>query len=89
MSKCKCKWCGEEFIKNHNREMYCSDYCRKAALREQWAVNSYNYRNRYKNQLNYKKQVKVGTGCLGAHRLSDFDKEYQKISREMKRLRVR
>lgn len=29
-----CKWCGKEYVPNSSRQMYCSDECRKAVLRE-------------------------------------------------------
>lgn len=40
----KCKYCGKEFKKMHNREMYCSDKCRYNALREQKATYQRNRR---------------------------------------------
>lgn len=31
----RCKYCGEHFIKSHNRQAYCSDSCKRRAHEEQ------------------------------------------------------
>jgi hypothetical protein len=89
-----CKYCGKPFNKTHNRQMYCSPYCCKQAVREQKA--------RY--QRKRRKLVRDGVlivtdrekGCntynsnfLSEHRHKNFDRERRAVEREMKRLGLR
>lgn len=89
-----CKYCGKPFNKTHNRQMYCSPYCCKQAVREQKA--------RY--QRKRRKLVRDGVlivtdrekGCstynsnfLSEHPHADFKREYKAIEREMKRLKLK
>lgn len=89
-----CKYCGKPFNKTHNRQVYCSSYCCKQAVREQKA--------RY--QRKRRKLVRDGIlivtdrekGCntynsnfLSEHRHKNFDRERRAVEREMKRLRLR
>lgn len=87
----KCKYCGKPFTKRHNREMYCSDSCRRNALREQKA------RYQAKRRLRIKQKVlivdeykKYGLGSYGTsangHRKNKFSQEYIAIQKEMKRI---
>ena len=87
----KCKYCGKPFTKRHNREMYCSDNCRKNALREQKA------RYQAKRRLKIKQKIiivdeykKYGLGSYGTsangHRKDTFSQEHTAIQNEMKRL---
>lgn len=39
----KCKWCGREYVRVNNRQMYCSDDCAKYAHMEQKAEFSRKY----------------------------------------------
>lgn len=85
----KCKFCGKEFKKIHNRQMYCSEYCRKEADKEATRnrVHRWYHKNKYK--LNEKRRFGLGSGTLGAHRYNDFNKEEQTIQKEMSRLKLR
>lgn len=87
----KCKYCGKPFTKTHNRQMYCSDSCRRNALREQKA------RYQAKRRLRIKQKVlivdeykKYGLGSYGTsangHRKNKFSQEYIAIQKEMKRI---
>lgn len=87
----KCKYCGKPFTKSHNRQMYCSDSCRRNALREQKA------RYQAKRRLKIKQKVlivdeykKYGLGSYGTsangHRKNNFSHEYMAIQKEMKRI---
>lgn len=79
----KCKWCGSEFDKKHNREEYCSENCRKEGNRE-------NGRNRFRKYYNnYGKRNNIGSGSLGASRRNEFDLEFLIIQKELKRLKIK
>jgi len=43
-----CKWCGYLYIKEHNREEYCGNHCKKQARQEQTRshVNGHREKNR-------------------------------------------
>lgn len=85
----KCKYCGQEFTKVHNREMYCSDKCRKNAKREQNRNNFHRWYHRHKHELSEKKRWGLGSGELGAHMHTDFTREYNVIQNELARLRLK
>lgn len=78
----KCKWCGKPFTKTHNRQMYCSNYCRKNARREQQAEYSRTYRKKYKGMLPDATLYGLGSGRLGSHTCYNWRKEYKKIQNE-------
>lgn len=81
----KCKWCGKEFIKNHNRQMYCSDNCREYARQEQKLQYNKKYR---KNIIKDDYYYGLGSGGLGKHKSNSFDKEIQIIKKEKIRLNI-
>lgn len=76
----------------HNRVMYCSDYCRKQARREQKAM----YQRKRRKLINQgvlivkdtEKQV-LGSGYLGNHRHNNFKREYNALENELKRLKIK
>ena len=78
----KCKWCGKPFTKTHNRQMYCSNYCRKQARREQQAGYSRTYRKKYKGMLPDSTLYGLGSGRLGSHTCHNWRKEDKKIQNE-------
>lgn len=87
----KCKYCGKPFTKRHNREMYCSDDCRKNALREQKARYQAKRRMRIKQKvLIVDEYKKYGLGSYGTsangHRKNKFSQEYMSIQKEMRRI---
>ena len=78
----KCKWCGKPFTKTHNRQMYCSNYCRKNARREQQAEYSRTYRKKYKGMLPDSTLYGLGSGRFVGHNFYNLRKEYKKIQNE-------
>jgi len=87
--KQKCKWCGEYFIKTHHSQKYCSDYCRKNARAEQSRNKAHRWYHRHKHELSEKTRWGLGSGYLGKHRYTNFDKELKTIQTEFKRLRLK
>ena len=79
----KCEWCGTLFKKTHNRQIYCSKECAKEAERENTRNRKLKWWYRNKDRL-YK--TELGTRSLGPHREEDFEKEYETIQKELKRL---
>lgn len=83
-----CKWCGREYTKVHNRQMYCSDYCRKYARQEQVRINRRKYYQRYKKVMGEKQRSGLGSGFLSANRNPDFQLEFECIQKELIRLKI-
>lgn len=85
----ECKWCGKKFFKEHNKQMYCCDFCRSQALKEQKARYQRKRRKDIRdgvlvsNENNY-----VGTGFLSQHRQEDFDDELAALEKEMRRFKI-
>ncbi|WP_283390483.1 hypothetical protein [Methanobrevibacter woesei] len=78
----KCKWCGKEFIKTHNRQMYCCSECSRYAHMEQKVIYARKYRKLYAHK------DCLGSGGLGSHPDDDFKREYMSIQREKHRLKI-
>ena len=87
----RCKACGKEFEKKHNREQYCCDDCREVALQQQWRNASHQYYHRHKHKWGSKstRRYGIGTGTLGPHCNPDFDSELVVVRREKERLRLK
>jgi len=85
----KCKWCGEEFEKKHNRQMYCNEYCSKEAERENTRKRRIKHYYRYKNIMHEEQKYGLGSGFLSIHRYTDESKEFTAIQNEMKRLKIK
>lgn len=88
-----CKYCGKPFLKKHNKEMYCSDECRKMARLDQAAKYQRKRRLMIKNgdlvSNEYNNRTFLGTQYLSQHRKDDDDEEYEAILKEMKRLKLK
>lgn len=85
-----CKYCGQLFIKTHNRIMYCSNECRCYALKEQKAIYQQKRRLLIKNgELISNENRELGTTFLSVHPKSDFILEEKAIKRELKRIGVK
>ena len=84
-----CKWCGCKFVKSSHRSVYCSDECRDDARAEQSRIKSHRWYHKHKHELSEKSRWGLGSGCLGGHRNSDFDKELLIVERELSRLNLR
>ena len=86
----KCQYCGKEFVRGYNSQVYCSDDCSKKAFLDQQAEYSRKRRKSIKNgELVTNERVKVGTNYLSSHPREDFDEEQAAIWKEMKRLKLR
>lgn len=87
----KCKYCGNTFVKTHNRQVYCSEICRKNGRLEQKANYQRNYRLKVKKGLiilNESQKYGLGSGFLSSHKKSNFELEFKAIRRERNRLHV-
>ena len=81
--KSKCKWCGKHYTKTHNRQQYCSDYCRTEAKKEQDQKARLRWVNKNKQTL-YQRQL--GTRTISQHRNPDTNREQEIIQNEKQRL---
>jgi hypothetical protein len=74
-----CKWCGKEFIKKHNREMYCSHDCRHYAKLEQNSISDrkqsiYNSKYHIQTYRSYKKNL--GTIPVSVEQLKAYKQSF-------------
>ena len=82
----RCKYCGKLFKKQHNREMYCCDDCRKLAHQDQCRENMRKMRRltrtgeRVSNGDSY---LHAGTGWLGCHMLDNEADEHAAVSKQL------
>ena len=86
----KCGYCGTTFIPRYPNQKYCSKECSRNRHREQKCE----YARRRYNQIRNKQIIdasafRPGTGNLTQHRLTDEEAEYERIQRELQRLRLR
>ena len=86
----KCGYCGTTFIPQYPNQKYCSKTCSNNRHREQKCE----YARRRYNQIRNKEIIdasafRPGTGNLTQHKLPDDDQEYERIQRELQRLRLR
>ena len=68
--KRKCQYCGKEFEKHHNRQIYCSPECSKEANREKDRIN----------------QTKIGTRTIGPRAHQDKEREAEIVQNEIDRI---
>jgi hypothetical protein len=83
-----CKWCGKQYNKKHNRQMYCNEECSKESERENNNKRRIKYYHTYKFQMDEEKKYGLGSGFLGMHRTDDFNTEYEKTIKEKVRLKI-
>lgn len=69
----KCKYCGNLFTKTHNRQVYCSDLCRKKALQDQKAKYQRKYYQKHREYFKNKKTI--GTTNFKQHINTDENGE--------------
>ena len=81
--KVKCAYCGKEFTKTHNRQVYCSPECRKKGDKEKANRRWRKWYHKNKNRL-YQKQL--GTRTIGPHRHECNEREAEIITNEKDRL---
>lgn len=85
----ECKWCGNEFIKKHNRQMYCNEYCSNEAEKENRRIRDRKYYHRYKNVMHEEKRCGLGSGLLSMHRHENDIRELIAVQKEMRRMGLR
>ena len=84
--KAKCKWCGQEYTKTHNRQQYCSKTCAKEAKKEQDQKHRLRYFHKNKERIY---QTQLGTRTIGPHRHEDPEREAEIIQNEVQRIGLR
>ena len=81
--KAKCAYCGKEFEKHHNRQVYCSDECRSNARKDK--KRQYNSTYYYKNRKRLH-QTLIGTRCIGPKPHPDTEREPEIVQNEVERI---
>lgn len=85
----KCKWCGQLFLKKHNKEQYCSKRCRHESQLESKRKyqNEYNRRNKTYNTRNYN-LTRLGSKGTSSRTKpkKNFDDELRSIKQEKRLL---
>ncbi|BBL61526.1 hypothetical protein [Methanobrevibacter arboriphilus] len=84
-----CKFCGSEFDKKHNRQMYCNEYCSKEGEKENRRKRRSKYYHRYKNVMHEETKYGLGSGFLSMHRHEEDIKELIAVENEMRRLKIK
>lgn len=85
-----CKYCGKEFTKKHNRQVYCCKECSKKAKREQDNNSWHKWYHKNKHRLSEKTRWGLGSGTIGAKAYTDdFEKELNVIQTELNRRGLR
>lgn len=84
----KCQYCGREYIKTHNRQVYCGAKCAYYGGLEKTTERVRRYRYRKKTQFGYDSVKNLGSGNLGQHRDADFVKEAVKVRKERNRCKI-
>lgn len=85
----KCAYCGKGFEKKHNRQIYCSAECSHKAKQDQTAACMRKRRRLVREGkiiVSDQEKAKLGTSYFGYHRCEDFEKEYQAVIKEKRRL---
>jgi len=84
----KCKWCGRTFrvpkTREYNAVKYCCVKCSYYAYLEKHNEAQTEYMKRYKELL---KRERLGNSGLGQHREEDFEKELEKVRKELNRIK--
>lgn len=84
-----CKWCGKEYTKTHNRQMYCSKLCRENADAENGALRVRKYRKNYKEVLKGNDPLGSYGASLGPKPRMDHHKELQLVEKQLKIFRLK
>ena len=83
-----CEYCGQPLYEKTTNQKYCPDGCNEEVHRENVRLAVERYRKRWKHLWGRTEpEVTVGSGfILSGHRCEDFEREYEIISKEKKRL---
>jgi predicted nucleic acid-binding Zn ribbon protein len=84
--KAKCAYCGKEYTKTHNRQMYCSDECRTEGNREKTRNRVMKHYYRHKKRIN---QTRIGTRTIGPHKHENPTREQEIVQNEIDRIGLR
>lgn len=84
--KRKCAYCGKEFEKHHNRQIYCSPECSKEANREKDRIRHLRYYYKHKDRIN---TTKIGTRTIGPRAHQDKEREAEIVQNEIDRIGLR
>ena len=80
--KATCAYCGKTYTKTHNRQMYCSDECRRHGYQEK---NNRRWRKWYHKNKNKLYQTQLGTRTIGPKPNPDIEKEHEIVTKEKQR----
>ena len=80
----ECQWCGDSFLAHGPNQRYCCKNCQTEGTREKSRERQRNFYKRY-GKDRYKKRLNPGGVGLGQHAEDDFEVEYKRIQRELKR----
>ena len=88
-----CQWCGKTFrvplTREYNATKYCCEMHSNFAYLEKHNKAQHEYLKRYDDLFkNSDRPFELGSIGLGGHRENDFEKEMQKIRKELKRLKL-
>lgn len=76
----KCPYCGKLFIKPHHKSKFCSKDC--------FTKSRLDYKAKWKREKYIPKKPRLGSSSINSHRNKDFDKEYEIIHKELRRLKL-
>ena len=79
----KCAYCGKQFHKKHNRQIYCTPECSKKAHQDQ--INK-SWRKWYHKNKKRLYQTQLGTRTIGAKPNPNPQKEAEIIQKEKQRI---
>ena len=79
----KCAYCGKQFTKHHNRQIYCSQHCRTEARKEKRRTYNLRYYNKHKKRIH---QKYTGTNTLAPRMNPDHKREQEIVQNEIRRI---
>lgn len=81
-----CEYCGEQFIKQHGNQKYCSKTCSENKNRELNADAANKHYHHVKKLRGGDTVWGLGSGSLGPHAHKDIEVELEKVQNEMYRM---
>lgn len=83
-----CRWCGHPFIIKTPNQHYCCENCKKEGFKEKNRLRQRKFYKIYGKDRYKKGHLNPGGPGLGQHAETNHELEYQKIQRELKRLKL-